>query len=198
MKTENKYRLGLFLMGVALVCVLLPKGCISIFNKSDKQNTLSIKVDTITPKIKKNKSDIIALVDSSKIFKEQLKQANKSVKYFKIKYKSTHDSLYSLSDSIGKIRLVIVNQIKQKQDSSHEAENQANLLLVINAYNQIGEYQDNEVLYVEKIKRDSTEKKQLNNRIVHLIDTLPKVKRKGFLKGFKWGFTSGVILTEGG
>ena len=42
----------------------------------------------------------------------------------------------------------------------------------------------------DRIVRDST-------RIVQLNDTLPKVKRKGFIKGFFYGFGSGASVTKG-
>lgn len=42
----------------------------------------------------------------------------------------------------------------------------------------------------ERIIRDST-------RIVQLTDTLPRVKRKGFIKGFLYGFGSGAAASKG-
>ena len=42
----------------------------------------------------------------------------------------------------------------------------------------------------DRINRDST-------RIVQLTDTLPKVKRKGFIKGFFYGFGSGAAASKG-
>lgn len=42
----------------------------------------------------------------------------------------------------------------------------------------------------ERINRDST-------RVVQLTDTLPKVKRKGFVKGFLIGFGSGAAVDKG-
>ena len=42
----------------------------------------------------------------------------------------------------------------------------------------------------DRINRDST-------RVVQLTDTLPKVKRKGFVKGFLIGFGSGAAVDKG-
>ena len=169
------------------------KGCAS----DPKPTTTIVKVDTITPKINKNKADIIALVDSAEIYKAQLIKAINRKNYYKLKYKSVYDSVYSASDSVCKVYLGLVQRVKLKQDSAHEAENQANSLIIVNAYNQIGEYKDNEVLYTEKIKQDSVIKQSLTTRIVQLIDTLPRVKRKGFIKGFLYGFGSGATAKQG-
>ena len=50
---------------------------------------------------------------------------------------------------------------------------------------------DTEIIAKQKrINRDSTRIEQLN-------DTLPKVKRKGFVKGFLIGFGSGAAAKQG-
>jgi hypothetical protein len=183
---------GLVLLLAIFAVVVIFKEC----NGEETKQTVSIdKPDTLRPKIQVNKTDIKVLADSVPIYREMAKQANNRKNYYKGLYKSTYDSLYDLSDSIGKIRLAITESIKLKQDSANEAQNEANVQLIINAFNQIGEYQDNEILYEQKIKQDSTEKEQLKQDLK--TEQESKVKYwKGFWTGAKWGTVFGIAVDE--
>lgn len=152
------------------------------------------KPDTIRPKIQVNKADIKNFADSIPILKAKLLQATNRKNYYKELYKSTHDSLHSISDSVCKSYLTLVNRVKEKQDSAHEAENEANSQLIINAFNQIGEYQDNEILYEEKIKQDSTDKAQAKKDFEKQLNAS---NWKWFWKGYRWGFGTGAVATQG-
>jgi hypothetical protein len=185
---------------VILITAIIMFNCKGCENKTEPTlQTEMFKKDTITPKIKKNKEDIVVLVDSFMVYKNQLLKANKKVNYFRKLYTSTYDSLYLISDSINKIRLSITNEIKQRQDSSHEAENHYNLTLVANAENQIIKYQENELFFTQKIRSDSAEKKQLYDRFVltnkqHSDDSLLIIKLgKKAKRNFKVGFVLGNI-----
>ncbi|MES2382483.1 MAG: hypothetical protein V4538_15655 [Bacteroidota bacterium] len=195
---ENKHlHRDLILWSLGVIAFLIVIVCIT-FNcggKVEPKPTFYKTTDTTTPKIIQNKADIKVLNDSVPIYRAMLQNATNSKNYYKRLHKTTSDSLYDLSDSIGKIRLSILNSIKLKQDSAHEAENQANLLTIVNAFNQIGEYQENVSLLESQHVIDTTKINYLLN------DSIPKVKASEFKRGKKvgrkQGFVAGVIVTEG-
>ncbi len=147
-----------------------------------------VEIDTIRPKIVKIKSEIKVLADSVQHYKDIAKNAVDRKNYYKGLFKTTYDSLYSLSDSIGKIRLALAKEVKQKQDSASEAENFANSELIVNAFSQISKYQDAEVQYELEHKKDSTDKVQAK------IES-EKVAKSEFKRGKKVGRIQGVIGT---
>lgn len=157
---------------------------------SGKTKQVVKEVDTLTPKIVKNNQAITVLNDSIPFYKEQARLAWIRKNYYKQKYISLFDSLYSVSDSICKISLQLVNQAKLKQDSAHEAENEANLSIINNQSKQIGLYKDNKLLYDLRHKKDSSEISYLIN------DSIPKVFKRGLNKGRKQGFIFGAIIAE--
>lgn len=100
------------------------------------------------------------------------------------------DSLIYVSDSTCKTVLEILYKECNKVDSVNNS-------LIYNLQEQ--NKQDSTTISVlnhkikvkqERINRDST-------RVVQLTDTLPKVKRKGFVKGFLIGFGSGAAVEKG-
>lgn len=100
------------------------------------------------------------------------------------------DSLIYISDSTCRKTINVLYYECQKTDSVNN-----NIILNLKEQNK----KDSTSISVlkhkintkqERIKRDST-------RIVALIDTIPRVKRKGFFKGFAIGFGSGAAAKQG-
>lgn len=188
MKINPKYIA--LIIGIFILCFL--SWCHGRSSVETKQ-TVPLKVDTIRPKITKNHADLKVKADSVPILKAKLLEATNRKNYYKRLYKSVYDSVYSASDSLCKSYLYLANRIKQKQDSANEAENMVNSELIVNAFNQIGEYQDNEVLYEAKIKQDSTDKVEAKKE----AEKVAKSRFwKGYGKGFKHGFVTGVAADE--
>ncbi len=184
MKIKSNY---IYLI-VILLLVFLIGYLTQCKGKEPKQTVPIEKPDTIRPKITKNKDDRKIIADSAKIYREMFIAASNRKNYYKHLYKSVYDSLYSASDSACKSYLGLVQRVKEKQDSAHEAENEANTLFIVNAYNQIGELEDNEIQYELKIKQDSTDKATAK------IEAEKKAKAE-FKRGKKVGRVQGVIGT---
>lgn len=100
------------------------------------------------------------------------------------------DSLIYISDSTCRNNINILYYECQKTDSVNN-----NIILNLQEKNK----KDSTSISVlkhkintkqERINRDST-------RIVALLDTIPRVKRKGFFKGFAIGFGSGAAAKQG-
>lgn len=100
------------------------------------------------------------------------------------------DSLIYISDSVCRKSINILYYECQKVDSVNNS-------LISNLKEQkekdstsIAVLGHKVLVKQERIIRDST-------RIVQLTDTLPRVKRKGFIKGFLYGFGSGAAASKG-
>lgn len=121
--------------------------------------------------------------------------------------------LVKLNDSLMKRKPILIIRYKTKYDSLilTDTSCQSSLIMLYNAFGDLNDLNDSIIANNQKrLINDSLTIATLNHkiglkqihitidstRIVALIDTLPKVKRKGFFKGFKYGFISGVILTE--
>lgn len=106
-----------------------------------------------------------------------------------VRYKTVYDSLY-IEDSLCRKSLIVLHHEHAIIDSVNNQiiTNQENHL--INDSHIIGNL--TEVVSLQKLqhKRDSTRNKQLT-------DTIPTVKRKGYIKGFIHGFGSGAAVTKG-
>lgn len=183
----SKYALRGFLVcaGIALICVLLyAYGC-----DREPKPVIKPEIDTLTPRIIKNNQTIQIHADSTEYFREQARKAWERKNFYKQKYLSLFDSLYSVSDSACKINLQLVNQAKLKQDSAHDAENMANLSVINSQGKQIKLYQENQTLYDLRHKKDST-------WIKNLTDSIPKAYRLGLKKGRRQGFIVGAVIVE--
>lgn len=182
-----------FIKPFAYIVIGLIVGAI-LFNQCDHipdSGKMISEKDTITPKISQNKQDIKRLKDSVPYYKEQVRLAKLGKSYYKQMYKSVYDSLYSASDSVCKSRLQLANEIKLKQDSAHEAENQANIELIANAFNQIDKYAENQKMYETRHTADTS-------IIGYLVrDSIPKVAKSEFKRGRKVGRKQGAIFGFG-
>lgn len=182
MKTETKYRLALFLMGVFLVWVLLPK-C-SSDTKVATPNHDSIyhyeNVDNNTLNLTLKYARYLEIKNDSLMSRKPI---------YVIKYKTKFDSLYITDTSCQSSLIMLYNtfgELNDLNDSIIANNNRSKIndsITIATLTHKVG-------LKQSHITIDST-------RLVQLIDTLKTVKRKGFIKGFKYGFVSGAIVTEG-
>jgi hypothetical protein len=178
-----------FLIAI-LLCLLLFYKC---YNTTDPVIRI-VERDTIAPKIAANKADIKQLNDSVPILYALLKKAKDRKNYYKQKYRSVFDSIYSASDSTCRESLLVIELQKLKQDSAHESQILAQKALTDNAFEQIDNYKENQGLYDVRHKLDST-------KIGYLInDSIPSAikyyGKKRFWKGFKIGLGAGAIIVE--
>lgn len=118
------------------------------------------------------------------------------------------------NDSLMRLKPKIVHHYHTLYDSLMVADTscQSSLIMLYNSFGELNDLNDSIISNNTRSKiNDSitiatlTHKVGLkqnhitidSTRLVQLIDTLPNVKRKGFFKGFKYGFLSGIIVTEG-
>lgn len=171
---------------VAILCCILFYWC----NRPEPvKPVIKPEIDTITPCINSNNQTIQIHADSTEYYREQARKAKERKNFYKQKYISLFDSVYHHADSTCKVNLKLVNQAKLKQDSAHEAENIANLLVISNQGKQIELYQDNQKLYDLRHKKDSSQISYLIN------DSIPKAYRLGLRKGRRQGFIAGVAVS---
>ena len=168
LSSENKYRLALFLMGLTSVWVLLPK-C-----STDPKPTAN-NHDSIYKAEKKQDIKI-----KQAVHKDSVLTVTK-IKYV-VRYKTVYDSLFINDTTCQQSLITLYNAFGDLNTANDSLLSNKDTIIKALVY-KIG-------LKQSHITVDST-------RLVQLIDTLPKVKRKGFWSGFKFGFASGVILTEG-
>lgn len=178
---ENKYRIALFLLGIAFVWVLLPK-CSS------------------DPKVKPTNHDTIYQAEN--VDNNILALTKKHDRY-----------LAHIIDSLMARKPILVIRYKTKYDSLIIADTscQSSLIMLYNAFGDLNDLNDSIIANNQKrLVNDSLTIATLNHkvelkqshitidsaRIVALIDTLPKVKRKGYFKGLKHGVAIGAILVE--
>lgn len=182
MKTETKYKLALFLIGVVLVWVLLTK-CSSDVKPTANNHDSIYHTETID-------NNIIELTLRQNKY---LKRINDSLlarkPIYVIRIKTKFDSLYITDTSCQNSLIVLYNSFGELNDLNDSiiANNQKRLvndsITIATLTHKVG-------LKQSHITIDSA-------RIVQLTDTLKTVKRKGFIKGFEYGFVSGAIVTEG-
>lgn len=188
-QTITKWAFKAFIIccSIALICVLLFNWC----HRSEQSKPVINEPDTIKPRIIKNNQTIQIHADSTEYFREQARKAWERKNFYKQKYLSLFDSVYFNADSTCKLNLQLVNQAKLKQDSAHEAENEANMAMIVSQFNQIELYQENQTLYDLRHKKDSSEISYLIN------DSIPKVVKSEFKRGRKAGRKQGFILGIG-
>ena len=179
MSKENKYRLALFLMGVFLVWVLLPK-CSSepkviVSNNDSIYHYENVDNNTLNLTLK---------------YARYLESKNDSLMSRKpiyvIKYKTKFDSLYITDTSCQSSLIMLYNtfgELNDLNDSIIANNNRSK----INDSITIATLTHKVELKQSHITMDST-------RIVQLTDTLSKVKRKGYFKGLRHGLFIGAAL----
>jgi len=139
------------------------------------------------PKVKTTNHDTIYKAEAKQdiIIKQGFRKDSvltiTKIKYV-VKIKTVYDSLY-ITDTLCQQSLITLYNAFGDLNSANDSLLSNKDTIIKALITKIG-------LKQSRVTIDST-------RLVSLIDTLPKVKRKGFFKGFKWGFASGVILTEG-
>ncbi len=145
-----------------------------------KQYISETKDNILLNKMAKDKHNLQKKYDSLQLVKQKIIQGKERVR----------DSLIYISDSTCRKAINILYYECGKTDSVNNS-------IISNLQEQ--DKKDSTTIAVlshkintkqERINRDST-------RIVQLNDTLPRVKRKGFFKGFAIGFGSGAAASKG-
>jgi len=145
-----------------------------------KQYISETKDNILLNKMAKDKHNLQKKYDSLQLVKQKIIQGKERVR----------DSLIYISDSTCRKAINILYYECGKTDSVNNS-------IISNLQEQ--DKKDSTTIAVlshkintkqERINRDST-------RIVQLNDTLPRVKRKGFFKGFAIGFGSGAAAKQG-
>ena len=158
---------------------------------------VEVKKDGVQELIDKKQVNADSLINESLKKDRLLKDARDSVKLFEKRSKkkaqiiiqqapdTCNEYIEQLVDIWNGIDSAKTNLIEVQQSKLNDLENA------------LPELQDVIILtkYQLQQSRDSTKAKE--KRIVQLTDTIPKVKRKGFIKGFVIGFGSGAAAKEG-
>lgn len=184
----NKYlKIGL-IAAFILALILIPTYCglnqfrsrITPKNNNTEQYKSEDKDNFLLNEMAKYKHLLQKKYDSLALIKQKVIRGRDRVK----------DSLIYISDSTCKISLNILYSECLKNDSVNNSllankaeQGKKDSISIATLKNKVNTKQ-------ERINRDST-------RIVQLTDTLPKVKRKGFIKGFLYGFGSGAAAKQG-
>ncbi len=185
----NKYLKTGLIFAFILALILIPAYCgLNQFRarktvkKADnvEQYKSETKDDSILKKIAIEKEILACQYDSLLKVKQKAIRGKERVR----------DSLIYISDSACKNSLIILYNECQKTDSVNN-----NIISNLNQQKQkdstsIATLTHKVSTKQERINRDSTRIEQLN-------DTIPKVKRKGFVKGFLIGFGSGAAAKQG-
>ncbi len=182
MSKENKYRLALFLIGVFLVWVLLPK-C-----SSDPKVTTP-NHDTIYKQEQVSNEVIKQTLEELHVLKLKNDSLMKRKPIYVIRYKTKFDSLYLADTSCQSSLICLYNAFGDLNDlndsiianSSKRLVNDSILIKELNT--KIG-------LKQSRVTIDST-------RIVQLNDTIDRVKRRSAIKWFTIGFGSGAAAKQG-
>ena len=145
-----------------------------------KQYISETKDNILLNKMAKDKHNLQKKYDSLQLVKQKIIQGKERVR----------DSLIYISDSTCRKAINILYYECGKTDSVNNSiisnlqeQNKKDSTTIAVLSHKINTKQ-------ERINRDST-------RIVQLNDTLPRVKRKGFFKGFAIGFGSGAAAKQG-
>lgn len=183
----NKYLKTGIITSFILALVLIPT-CIGLRQpkKEQTQNTNTqqyiseTKDNIILNEMARDKHILQKKYDSLQLVKQKVIKGRERVR----------DSLIYISDSTCRKTINILYYECQKTDSVNN-----NIILNLQEKNKKDSISISALKHKintkqERIKRDST-------RIVALIDTIPRVKRKGFFKGFAIGFGSGAAAKQG-
>ena len=183
----NRYLKTGLIVALILALIIIPT-CIGLkrlkqeprLNTNTQQYISETKDNIILNQMAKDKHLLQKKYDSLALVKQKVIRGKERVR----------DSLIYISDSICRKSINILYYECQKTDS-------INNKLISNLQEQqekdstsIAVLGDKVLVKQERIIRDST-------RIVQLTDTLPRVKRKGFIKGFLYGFGSGAAASKG-
>lgn len=183
----NKYLKTGLIAAFILALIVIPT-CIGLRQPKEvqKQNTnvqqyiSETKDNILLNEMAKDKHILQKKYDSLQLVKQKIIRGKERVR----------DSLIYISDSTCRKSINILYYECQKTDSVNNS-------LISNLQEQ--KKKDSTSIAVlnhkistkqERINRDST-------RIVALIDTIPRVKRKGFIKGYFLGFGSGAAASKG-
>lgn len=183
----NKYLKTGIITAFILALVLIPT-CIGLRQpkKEQTQNTniqqyiSETKDNIILNEMARDKHILQKKYDSLQLVKQKVIKGRERVR----------DSLIYISDSTCRKTINILYYECQKTDSVNN-----NIILNLQEKNKKDSISISALKHKintkqERIKRDST-------RIVALLDTIPRVKRKGFFKGFAIGFGSGAAAKQG-
>lgn len=156
---------------------------------SHKPNLVVTPNDSINNAI----ADKEYLIDSIKDYNAYLKAKIDSLKAIKpkviVRYKTVYDSLLVV-DSMCVKSLVKLHDEHSKIDSVNNQIITNQETHIMNDSQIIGNLTDIIALKQYQHTKDSIRNKQLT-------DTIPTVKRKGYIKGFTHGFGSGAAVTKG-
>ncbi len=188
----NRYLKTGLIWAFILALILIPTYC-GLKQLKETETPKTVIFDNSEQTKNENRSNFV--LDSIAQENKRLAILNDSILKLKIKYVKgrdrVHDSLIYISDSICRQSLNILYFECQKVDS-------VNNLLISNKNERIKndsiESQEKEKKIIAKqkrINRDSTYIEYLYN------DSIPRVRRRGFLKGFAIGFGSGAAVKEG-
>lgn len=183
----NRYLKTGLIAAFILALILIPTYCrINQFRsvKTPKNNTQQYisetKDNSILDEMAKDKRILQKKYDSLQLVKQKVIRGKERVR----------DILIYISDSTCKKSINILYYECGKTDSVNNS-------IISNLKEQtqkdstsIAVLTHKVLIKQDRIVRDST-------RIVQLNDTLPKVNRKGFIKGFLYGFGSGASVTKG-
>ncbi len=184
----NKYLKTGLIWAFILALILIPTYCglnqfrsrITPKNNNVEQYKSEDKDNFILNEVAKDKRLLQKKYDSLLVIKQKVIRGRDRIK----------DSLIYVSDSTCRISLNILYTECLKNDQVNDSllknkslQAQKDSVSIATLTHKIGTKQ-------ERINRDSTRIEQLN-------DTLPKVKRKGFVKGFLIGFGSGAAAKQG-
>ena len=181
MNKENKYRLALFLMGVFLVWVLLPK-C------SSEPKVTTPSHDSIYHYEAIDNNTLNLTLKYAKYLESKNDSLMSRKPIYVIKYKTKFDSLYITDTSCQSSLIMLYNtfgELNDLNDSIIANNNRSKIndsITIATLTHKVGLKQGH-------ITIDST-------RLVALIDTLPKVYKQGLRKGRRQGFVAGVLVDE--
>lgn len=182
MNTLHKYRYFLLIIPILIIIALFVPKC------SNKPKPLPLSKDTL-------------VYNENEINKELNKVLNE------------HYLLKLAYDSLKSRKPILVIKYKTKYDSLILADTscQNSLIMLYNSFGELNDLNDSIIAKADKrLKNDSIAIDLLNDKIslnkqrifidscyiARLQDTLPKLKRKAFWRGFKLGFGSGAVVTE--
>lgn len=187
----NRYLKTGLIWAFILALILIPTYC-GLKQLKETETTKTIIYDN-SEQIK-NESRSNFVLDSIAQVNKRLAILNDSILKLKIKYVKgrdrVHDSLIYISDSTCIQSLNILYFECQKVDSVNNWLISTKNERIKNDSIESQEKEKKIIAKQKRINRDSTRIEQLN-------DTLPKVKRKGFVKGFLIGFGFGAAAKQG-
>lgn len=187
----NRYLKRGLVAAFILALVLIPT-CIGLKSLKQKENPKNKVYNSSQQTQKENRSNFV--FDSINKVNNLLALKYDSLLKTKIKFikgrNIIKDSLIFKSDSDCVNGLIILYNECQKIDSINNSIINAEKERIKNDSVSISALKYKINTKQERINRDST-------RIVQLNDTLPRVKRKGFFKGFAIGFGSGAAAKQG-